>query len=275
MIGKAQHRSTEVIKKAQHPSTEVIRTAQHRSDRVTAALIRDLQERAARAFPAADEARDGGWLLRHSTSPSWWLGATLPHDGGDLARRVERAEEFYAARNAVPRFQITPAVCAPGLDALLDRRGYRRELSVELRTASTVDVRGPADAVELSETPSPEWFGVWLSRHGGDAVAERALLARVPGPSAYALARRDGAPVAAGRCVAADGWAGVFGMVTLPAERGRGTGRAVLAALANWAAARGAGNMFLQVTADNAGALRLYGRAGFGTVATFHYRVRG
>ncbi|GLZ81551.1 acetyltransferase [Actinorhabdospora filicis] len=236
-------------------------------------MVRALQERAARAFPAVDESRDGGWWLRHTTSPSWWLGATLPHDDGDLDRRVNAAEEFYAERRAVTRFQITPGVCAPALDPLLARRGYRRELSVELRTASTVDALGPANGVELSDAPGPAWFGVWRSRHGGDAEAERALLARVPAPSAYALAHRDGVPVAVGRCVAEDGWAGVFGMVTLPGEQGRGAGRAILAALAGWAAGRAATGMFLQVTADNAGARRLYERAGFTTAAVFHYRV--
>lgn len=40
--------------------------------------------------------------------------------------------------------------------------------------------------------------------------------------------------VAVGRVVADEGWAGVFGMATLPRARGKGAGRSVLAALADW-----------------------------------------
>lgn len=235
--------------------------------------VRELQERAARAFPPEDEAHDGGWWLRHTTSPSWWLGATLPHDDGDLARRVAAVEGFYAARGTVPRFQITEGVCAPALDALLERRGYRHDTPVELRTASIKDACGQVDGVELTSAPSAAWLDVWASRHGEDPAVERERLARVPAPSGYALLRREGVPVAVGRSVAEDGWAGVFGMVTLPGERGRGAGGAILSALAGWASDHGARGMYLQVTADNPGAARLYARKGFTTAAVFHYRV--
>jgi GNAT superfamily N-acetyltransferase len=60
-----------------------------------------------------------------------------------------------------------------------------------------------------------------------------------------ALSRRalavDGTPVAVGRAVAERGWAGVFGMATLPAARRRGAATAVLASLAAWARAHHAG----------------------------------
>ena len=71
-----------------------------------------------------------------------------------------------------------------------------------------------------------------------------------------------------------DGWAGVFGMATVPAARRTGAARAVLGALAAWAAERGAVGLYLQVEGDNAPALRLYESAGFAEAARYSYRTR-
>ena len=61
--------------------------------------------------------------------------------------------------------------------------------------------------------------------------------------------------VAVGRAVADTGWAGVFGMATLPRAGGKGAARSVLAALADWAGAH-ADSLYLQVERDNIPALR-------------------
>ncbi|HSJ45724.1 MAG TPA: GNAT family N-acetyltransferase [Euzebyales bacterium] len=77
----------------------------------------------------------------------------------------------------------------------------------------------------------------------------------------------------ADRVVADDGWAGLFGMATLPHARGKGAGRSVLAALADWAGAHGADRLYLQVDCDNLPALRLYEGAGFADLCWYHYRT--
>src|SRR5919108_3560995 len=91
-------------------------------------MIRGLQERAARALPAERVELAEGWWLRHAPGCAWWVGTVLPHGEagpGELVRRVAGAEEFYAARGAVTRFQISPRACPQSLDALLAGRGYR------------------------------------------------------------------------------------------------------------------------------------------------------
>lgn len=109
--------------------------------------------------------------------------------------------------------------------------------------------------------------------HGEDSRSEWDLLGRVERPSAYASAVIGDDVVAVGRAVADTGWAGVFGMATLPRARGRGAARDVLAALAGWAGAREAVRMYLQVEHDNIPALRLYERAGFREICGYHYRT--
>ncbi|MEO3810059.1 GNAT family N-acetyltransferase [Sphaerisporangium sp. B11E5] len=244
--------------------------------------VRGLQERAARALPAEHVEDADGWWLRHAPSCAWWVGTVLPHgdtEPGELARRVDRAEEFYAARDAAARFQISPGACPDGLDAVLAERGYRRKSPVSLQVAPSEQVarRAPAGAprVRLDDRPTRAWFEVWqaVEEHGGDSRSAWDLLGRVRGACAYASAMIGDDVVAVGRAVTDTGWAGVFGMATLPEARGRGAGRAVLAALATWAVARDAGRMYLQVECDNTPALRLYDGMGFREVCGYHYRT--
>ncbi|MBQ0984085.1 GNAT family N-acetyltransferase [Streptomyces sp. F63] len=250
--------------------------------------VRGLQERAARALPAERVERIGGWWLRHAPRSPWWVGTVLPHGAtrrpGELARRVGEAERFYADRGGTARFQISPPVCPDGLDPLLAERGYRRESLVSLQVASAARVleRMPVSGesplrVRLDGLPSPAWSEVWhaVQGHGVDPGAERELLARVEGPSAYATAMLGDEAVAVGRAVADTDWAGVFGMATLPLARGRGAARGVLSALAGWARAHDVERMYLQVERDNAPAVRLYKRAGFREVCRYHYRIAG
>ncbi|NGY65847.1 GNAT family N-acetyltransferase [Lentzea sp. NEAU-D13] len=236
-------------------------------------LLKTLQEYAARAQPAAHVEEAGGWWLRHSPGDAWWVSAVLPHDQED---RVARAEEFCAERACEVRFQITPGVCADDLDARLHDRGYERGHAMSLQIASTAEVlrHAQADAGEVTTRPTDAWLAAWRAVTTRDVSAERDLLSRVEHPSAYAFAEVDGQVVAVGRAVAENGWAGVFGMATLPHARGQGAARSVLAALASWAAARETDRMYLQMEKANNSAFRLYERTGFREVCTYHYRFR-
>lgn len=244
--------------------------------------VRGLQERTARALPAEEVVDAGGWWLRHAPNLSWWVGTVLPHGAAgphELLDRVVAAEEFYASRGAAARFQISPSACPDGLDDLLAERGYRRESPVSLRAAPTAHVLDQASAgslrVRLDERPTRPWFEVRQAVNGGDARAEREMLDRVDRPSAYASVSLDDGVVAVGRAVADAGWAGVFGMATLPRARGKGAARAVLTALAGWARAHDADRVYLQVVRDNRAAARLYERAGFRELCGYHYRTAG
>ncbi len=243
--------------------------------------VRGLQERVARALPAEHVERLDGWWLRHTATSSWWRGTVLPHgEAGpdELVRLISAAERYYAEFGAAATFQVSPGVCPAGLDATLAGRGYRRAGSMSLRTSPTCDVRArprPENVrIRLSEQPTTAWFDVWYALHGDgtDPRIEFDALERVRQPSAFACALRGNQIVAVGRAVADTGWAGVFGMATLPEARGGGAARGVLASLADWADTHGADGMYLQVGRDNHPALRLYDRAGFTALCDYHYR---
>ncbi|GAA5147062.1 GNAT family N-acetyltransferase [Nocardioides marinquilinus] len=68
-----------------------------------------------------------------------------------------------------------------------------------------------------------------------------------------------------------DDWVGFRAIEVHPDHRRRGLALAVMAALLDWAAARGASTVYLQVHATNAPALALYERLGFRTHHAYRY----
>ncbi|WP_175496778.1 GNAT family N-acetyltransferase [Actinopolyspora alba] len=193
-------------------------------------------------------------------------------------RAVSAVERFYAGFGRATTFQLTPGVCPVELDVLLAERGYYRHTPMSLWAASVGDVRARARSsgaeTRLTESPTGAWFDVWRAVHGdgGGCRPEWEMLARVERPSAYVGVLDGDELVAVGRAVVDGGWAGVFGMATLPRARGRGAAREVLRSLADWASDLGAEGMYLQVDGGNSPALRLYESMGFSEVCRYHYR---
>ncbi len=256
-------------------------------------LVTELQERAARALPAAHVEQLGSWWLRSSPGCAWWVGSVLPHGeaaAAGLPAMVAAAEAFSVARGGTATFQVCPGACPAGLDDVLAARGYRRHTPMSLQAAAVAEVlvrlpAGTHDApaagrhdVRLAEHPGEDWWAVWRAGihhgEGADRTSEEALLGRVATPSALATATAGGEPVSIARAVADTGWAGVFDVVTLPHARGRGAASAVLAALAGWAEMQDCTGLYLQVERDNIAARDLYAEVGFAEVAAYHYRGR-
>jgi len=124
------------------------------------------------------------------------------------------------------------------------------------------------DSVRLSAQASAAWLGRY--RDGSVPPTAASVLADVPQVAFATITGGDpGAPaVAIGRAAVEGPWVGIAAIEVDPASRRRGYSRAVMAALVDWAAPRGAVRGYLEVMADNQPALALYASLGF----TEHYR---
>jgi ribosomal protein S18 acetylase RimI-like enzyme len=79
--------------------------------------------------------------------------------------------------------------------------------------------------------------------------------------------------LAIGRASLDQGWVGVTAVEVDPEHRRRGLAVHVMRGLLGWAGEAGVADAYLQVADENAPALALYGRIGFGLHHRYHYRL--
>jgi len=229
-------------------------------------LARELDPIALESWPARETEALDGWLLRFTDGFSSRANSVsaLAYRGSSLERSIAAAEAAYRARGLTPQFQITPATDPPGLEDMLVRRGYTHRTPTLLMVADAAGVAGAVDVRVSSSVDAP--FAA-LTREGSHSSADGderlSILARIGHPKAYVTAHESGIAMACGASVAIGDWASVYVMRTTPSARRRGHGRRVLRGIADWALARGASRLYLQVDESNVAAQALYARAGF------------
>lgn len=261
--------------------------------------ILHIETLALHAWPAAEIVDLDGWRLRstagvtrraNSVWPNEWRVASGDGAGGrsqteGLDGRLAAVEAYYARRGLPAVFQISPAAQPEALDNVLAARGYASHAPTFVQTttvAAMLDVLtptggAPAFEIAVAERCGDAWFDLYCAAEavtGQAAAVRRAILDRIAPASAFALLHVDGTPVAVGHGVVEAGWLGIYSMATAPAFRRRGAARAILRALATWAAGQGAEQAYLQVMEHNHAAQALYATAGFVTTYGYHYRVK-
>ncbi|MER7704923.1 GNAT family N-acetyltransferase [Kitasatospora sp. NPDC097605] len=249
-----------------------------------------LQRVAARGWPAVEQARLGAWTLRASAGFTRRANSVqaLGDPGVPLDEALTTAREWYAARGLPAWVEVTTPGSPEPLRAELDRLGAAY-------APTLVQVAGPAplsrlgdragrERVRLSRTASADWMSLYRRVSGDPAVEEAARAVVHGGPSVWFATvhdtygcgtEGDGTPpvLAIGRCVVDGPWAGFSAVEVAPWARRRGLATAVMAVLAARAAEEGATGAYLQVEAENAGAIALYAGLGFTTSHTYHYAL--
>ncbi|WP_310722742.1 GNAT family N-acetyltransferase [Streptomyces sp. N2A] len=249
--------------------------------KVPSAGARELQEVAARGWPATETERLGEWTLRASEGFTRRGNSVLPlgDPGMPLDSALERIAQWYAARGLPP--VITVATGRPDADdalaAELERRGWAAEAHTRVlisALAPLADTDADTARVTLSREPGDAWTALY--NRTGDAGGPTPTAWRVltGGPSVWFATVRgeDGGTAAIGRLVVDGRWAGFAAIEVAPDERRQGLASLVMAALAERALDEGASAAYLQVETDNAGALALYERLGFTDHHGYHYR---
>jgi GNAT superfamily N-acetyltransferase len=127
-------------------------------------------------------------------------------------------------------------------------------------------------AIEVSETLDDDWLRAYHYRGGRLPPHARAVITAGVG-TAFAAVRGDQGVEAIARAAMAQRWVGVTAVEVSPGSRRRGLGTHIMRELVAWAGRAGARHAYLQVAADNATALALYGRMGFTPHHDYHYRV--
>jgi GNAT superfamily N-acetyltransferase len=258
-----------------------------------------LERLAARAWPADEVEEVEGWLLRRTVGVDRRRSNSLlpPADSAAAVRTVDLALATAEELDFSSIIQIAPAEGHRRLDAALEERGMALSgpslmLAGPLRspTAVAADITiqlgdGPPDpgpvasslgvAVQLGEL-TVAWVQTWATVSGISGTRETAelVLTQLGDRARFAAAvdASSGRPLGVGFGVVEEGWLGLFSLAVAPAARRRGVASMIVDALEGWSAGMGAGRVYLQVEADNPGALTFYARRGFFIAHSYHYR---
>lgn len=239
-----------------------------------------LEEVALLGWPAPDTRWLGRWLLRAADGFTGRANSVLPL--GDPGRPLEAAlaevHGWYAGRGLPARFAI-PLPGREALDGALDARGWSaynptRVLTADVGlTLAALPERVDLPPVLIEPEPADDWVAAYHYRGGGGLPAVgRAILtgSRRPG---FAVVRSDERTLAIARASVDLGWVGVTAVEVDPEHRRRGLAAHLMREVLRWAAGQGATSAYLQVAEDNAAALALYDRLGFGVHHRYHYRL--
>jgi GNAT superfamily N-acetyltransferase len=243
-------------------------------DRRRPTATESLERIAAAGWPAPDRANLGEWLLRAAEGWTARGNSALPigDPGRTLNDAVNAVEEWYRSRGLPPRITV-PDPVGGRITAELTRRGWTPAAPTLVQTATLTDVVAATSAetaVRLDTEPPQAWFAAVAGYKGGLPDVARQIVTGVPLARYAGIYGPDGSPVAVGRGVIAEAsWLGISLVTVDPAHRRRGLGRAIVGALARWAAEAGAARAYLQVEERNAAAVAMYAPLGFATHHTY------
>jgi ribosomal protein S18 acetylase RimI-like enzyme len=238
------------------------------------AAIRRLEDIGFATWPAFERARHDGWELRVAKGVTRRANSVNPIEpsGLPLDEKISHAETWFEARGGSAVFRLTE-LAEPGLEANLELRRYRAGSPTDVMV--TAATPRPETAVDIEPDLTDAWFRAFCAWNGRDprhAGALHRLIASIPGERAFASVTVDGASAAVGLGVVLDGHVGIYNMNTDPSRRRKGLAAAILDALIDFGASRGAEVAFLQVLCDNDPAQALYRRAGFEPLYRYWYR---
>ncbi len=222
-------------------------------------------------WPAARSWRVGPWTVRQGLGGGQRVSAaTLDGDPGTGDRAL--AEAAMQDLGQASLFMVRDGEAA--LDAELTASGYRMHDPVVIYAAPCAVLTAPEPN---ALTGFPHWpplaiaMDIWAE--GGIGPTRLAVMDRVAGPKAALLGRLGDRPAGVG-FVGVQGAIAVLHALDVSRRcRRQGAGQALLRHAALWAAAQGADQLILAVTAANGPARAMYDRLGLKPVGQYHYRV--
>ena len=221
----------------------------------------------------------GDWLLRSGSGFTGRANSVLPLGSPrcELDDALGRVHAFYRRHDLPAMFQVPGCGETADLDDSLAGLGWTAFNASVVLAATLQQAMAAAPPVSrglrvsFSSRPDDAWLAGYLYR--GSPLPAAAIRVLVNADDViFAALHDDDDQVAVVRGVLTDGWLGVTALTVSQTRRRTGIGSVLMGELFRWAARRGAHSVYLQVAADNAAALALYGRLSFTEHHRYHYR---
>ena len=237
-----------------------------------------IEEACHNAWPAVRQIWHGDWTLKFAPGVSRRANSANPlrAEAGDVDGLIAAGTGLYRAQG-LPLLVRVLSLLDPAVERQLDRLGFSAEGESCVLYGDIGEVGCARDAsVELSDRPAPDWLATMSAVRGhsaAEAAVYRRIVESIAVPAAFMTVRAEGQFAAFAFGVLHGDLLCCESVITGAEHRGRGYSRSLMAAMFDWAAARGAKGVCLQVEATNGPALALYRGLGLRTERfRYHYR---
>lgn len=242
--------------------------------------ITRMEETSFRAWPALETRHYDGWLLRWAEGYTRRANSVCPLYASslDVNQKIDVCEAFYTSKGLRTAFKMTPAAHPARLDAVLEDRGYIKETSNYVYRMELSGFEGKhAAELDILRRVERGWLADFCrlsSVEGRFLPIMKDMLESIRGRTAFVRLRVGDTVAALGMAVADEDSLGLYDIVVDSAFRQQGLGYKLVNGLLDWGRMQGARFAYLQVTADNAPALRLYEKIGFCHAYDYWYRIK-
>lgn len=242
-------------------------------------MIRKYEELSAGAWPAIHTKLYDGWLLRFSDGYTRRANAVFPlyESTIPIDEKIDYCEREYISRNLKPMFKVTLDSTPGDIDKKLEERGYTRDNEAALRVLDlNASGRYEINDVVIESQFSDRWLNGFLDCSGIKeqtvCLAARKILNNIPGKVVYVSKYIDGKLVACGYGAMERRYVGIFDILVQEDRRRKGYAKDILNGILGTACSAGIKKAYLQVSAGNIPAEKLYDKMGFKEIYRYWYR---
>ena len=243
-----------------------------------ATKIRALEELSLNAHPSLNTMFYDGWVLRfadgytnRANSINMLYLSQMPFDD-----KIDFCESIYSKQALPTVFKVTPL--SIDIDNILAERGYSVVTPTKLMT---MDISEPFpsnfNSSVVCEGINEDWQNNYFRLNQTDTkkiAAAKQIQSNIMNCVLTATLSDENEVAACGLCVVQQGYAGLYDIIVSSQRRRKGYGRDICTSLINNAINFGAQKAYLQVVAENAGAIELYKKMGFTEIYQYWYRSK-
>ncbi len=242
--------------------------------------VRMAEERLVNVWPAPSTLLMDGWVVRfgHGYSGRANSASAIVIGAPMSMALIGTIETLYKEAGLPPCVRITPLADA-AVEPMLMQRGYvLKDQSRMMLAGLDASCKAMTDPrIRIEGAASRRWLaGVSVRQEPSKRSADHlfAIVGHLRVPAAFATLEIAGEAVGFGMAAIDRGWAEIGSVMLDEAHRGKGLGRSIVDALLAWGVQEGADCAFLQVTAENTIARKLYGSQGFSDLCGYKTLIR-
>jgi ribosomal protein S18 acetylase RimI-like enzyme len=241
------------------------------------------QELTTNSWPPKSIISLNGWKIRISEGVTMRANSVSPlnYEGDDLKKDVEYVESIYKRNNLPIIFQLADYYQPYNLYEFLIDRGYKEVdetivMIAQINEIIDIPINSNFNFI-ASETNLERWIDDFKTiRPEGVTRIEgmKKIIQRLKEPKPCFFSAEEEEPVAVGLTVTEREFMVIYNMYTHQKYRRQGIAKSLLAKMIEKGKKDKVKNIYLQVEADNYGAIKLYSKIGMKECYRYRYLIR-